>query len=168
MRFRGLRELMMLGALVLGSAVFAAGAQAMFLESVSGNVNQVSDLLRFDAIDSTAGLQLLGVYDDSEQTAGFFFPDGSPLGDLSGTVQFAGATPLYYTVKASKVTGLYSWEPGGDNLFDTRDFTKGRGFSAVRVWGPGGNGPAVPEPTAALVFALGAGVVGAALRRRAR
>lgn len=151
--------------LLLALCLAAAPAQAGFVEAIRGNVDSVEDLLRFDAIDDVTGIVLLGVFDDGEQSPGISFPNGSPFDLLTGRVEFKGGTPVYYTVKASNVTGLYTWMDSG-NDFDTEQFTSGRGFSNLRVFGNTGIGTALPEPGAALVFAVGLAVVGGHLRRR--
>jgi hypothetical protein len=160
-----MRRLRVLALAVVGTALAGGPAQALtYLGSVRGNVNQLGDLLQFSAISSVSGLSLLGVYDSSQQDPGFSFPTGNPLGATTGQFAFQGGTPVFYTVKASNVTGLYAWMPNGGNGFDTTQFTPGRGFSNVRVWGQ--PGPAIPEPGAFAVFGAGALLVAAALRRR--
>ncbi len=152
-------------ALFLGLAALSAApaTASSFLGSVQGNVNQTHDLLGFSSIQDVTGLVLLGVFDSSQQDAGFSFPAGTRLGDLTGSFAFQGGTPLYFTVKASNVTGLYGFMSVGGNGFDTTQFTPGRGLSAIRVWGR--PNPGIPEPAAAVVFSLGAVLVARRARR---
>jgi len=160
-------------AVVLLCAMAGVRAEAAsYLGSLSGNVNQVEDLLGFAAIDDVSGIVLLGIYDDSEQTAGLSFVGDDPLegeGALTGEVLWGGAGhAVYYTVKAGNTTGLYGWMPAGGNTWDTCAFSGSpcKGFSNARVWGKPGGTPPIPEPTAALVFGLGALLTGASVRRR--
>lgn len=167
--------------LVLGFAVGVAllgarqAAASTFLGSVEGSINDPQDLLLFDAIDDVQGIVLLG---SSEENGSVSFPGGDPTageGAISGSIVFTGeGTPLFFTVKAGRDTGLYSWMTMGENVWNTGDLDeKPKGFSVARVWGgpDGGNGnggPAVPEPVSLLLFPLGAAVVGFAVRSRRR
>ncbi|MEM9057677.1 MAG: hypothetical protein AAGD86_09380, partial [Pseudomonadota bacterium] len=129
------RALLAAGVAALGVAAASAGT---FIESVFGDTRLARSLLRYEAVDSADDVRRLARVRPGAASDGLEFPDGDPIGQPFGEVQYNRGLPLYLTAYSRFRSGLYRWSSNAPNVFNTADLfgaDSGPGLRSANVFG---------------------------------
>lgn len=151
---------------ILFSLAFAVNASADLI--ATADCKQLSSPCNSESnVESLLGQDVELVWEAEEgvlsSQIAYLDVDGNPIADpfasdvkTGSWLWSGGGVVLYASAKAANVL----------NVYDDNSWSFSRGISNLKIWAAAG--PAVPEPSAAVVFALGFGMVNAGIRNRAR
>ncbi|MEL7450410.1 MAG: hypothetical protein AAFN78_14455 [Pseudomonadota bacterium] len=120
-------------AAVAAVTMLAGASQAgTFFEAVFGDTRLARSLLRYDSVDDVENIVRLARVQPGFAADGLAFPDGNPIGQPFGEIQFNRGLPVYFTTFSRFRSGLYRWSSNAPNVFNTADLFDGAGGPGLR------------------------------------